>query len=323
MPDMLELPVPFIANQLAKGSVVPFLGAGANLYDPSYTLNGQSPKLLPSGKDLIDILVKRFGFPEGEERNLMRVSLYAELLAGSSELYGSLNQVFTDTYSVMPIHTMLATLPKTVANKGYPKPKLLIVTTNYDDLLEEAFRAADEPFDLVCYQINPADSGEPNVFYHYPDGKGAGIRINKANKYVEVSPEKSHVIFKIHGSIYRANTDLNSYVITEDDYIHYLARTDISNLVPRKISLRLQESHLLFLGYGLRDWNLRVLLYHIWSRALRRPRSWSIQLHPSNLDTALWKKNGVNVNSLPLKDFLEQLQSEIDKLPTIANGNVP
>ena len=34
--------------------------------------------------------------------------------------------------------------------RGYP-PELVIVTTNYDDALERAFRAANEPFDLVTY----------------------------------------------------------------------------------------------------------------------------------------------------------------------------
>ena len=40
------------------------------------------------------------------------------------------------------------------------------------------------------------------------------------------------MILKIHGAVDRVDAERDSYVITEDHYIDYLTRTDISNLMP-------------------------------------------------------------------------------------------
>ena len=40
------------------------------------------------------------------------------------------------------------------------------------------------------------------------------------------------MILKIHGAIDRLRPERDSYVITEDNYIDYLTRTDVSTLMP-------------------------------------------------------------------------------------------
>jgi hypothetical protein len=42
--------------------------------------------------------------------------------------------------------------------RAHDRPQLLLVTTNYDDLVERALAAADEPFDVVC-EANGARHG--------------------------------------------------------------------------------------------------------------------------------------------------------------------
>ena len=56
----------------------------------------------------------------------------------------------------------------------------------------------------------------------------------------------------------------DNYVITEDHYIDYLSRSPVESLVPIQILDKLRDSHCLFLGYTMRDWNLRVFLKRIW-----------------------------------------------------------
>jgi len=72
------------------------------------------------------------------------------------------------------------------------------------------------------------------------------------------------VILKIHGAVDRADDERDSFVITQDHYTAYLTRTDIASLIPVPLAAKLKKSHLLFLDYGLRDWNLRVILHRIW-----------------------------------------------------------
>ena len=81
----------------------------------------------------------------------------------------------------------------------------------------------------------------------------------------DLSLDDRSVILKIHGAVDRSSPDGedDSFVITEDHYIDYLTRTDLANLVPITLAAKLRRSHFLFLGYSLRDWNLRVILHRI------------------------------------------------------------
>ena len=53
-------------------------------------------------------------------------------------------------------------------------------------------------------------------------------------------------------------------MVTEDDYIDYLAHGDVGGAIPVALAAKLRRSHFLFLGYGMRDWNLRLVLDRIW-----------------------------------------------------------
>jgi hypothetical protein len=85
------------------------------------------------------------------------------------------------------------------------------------------------------------------------------------------------VILRLHGAVDRVGSEWDSFVITEDHYIDYLTRADISNLLPVTLAARLRRSHYLFLGYRLRDWNLRVILHRIWGQQRLTYKSWAIQ----------------------------------------------
>ena len=65
-------------------------------------------------------------------------------------------------------------------------------------------------------------------------------------------------------------------MITEDNYIDYLTRTDVSTLMPVTLGAKLRHSHFLFLGYSMRDWNLRVMPHRIWAEQSRSYKSWAI-----------------------------------------------
>ena len=86
------------------------------------------------------------------------------------------------------------------------------------------------------------------------------------------------MIVKIHGAVDRSGAEDDSYVITEDHYIDYLTRSDIASLLPVAVAAQAASvSHFLFLGYGMRDWNLRVILHRIWGAQTRNYASWAIQ----------------------------------------------
>src|SRR5262245_57326089 len=118
------------------------------------------------------------------------------------------------------------------------------------------------------------------------------------------------VIYKMHGSIERSPGAAEQYVITEDDYVDFLTRITKSAAIPNIFAEPFQTRPFLFLGYGLDDWNLRVVLNRI-EKELRRPgdiTSWAIETRLKPLAKALWQKRNVAVfDGLTLEAFVEQL----------------
>jgi len=74
---------------------------------------------------------------------------------------------------------------------------------------------------------------------------------------------------------------------------------------------KLKNSHLLFLGYGLRDWNMRVMLYRLWRQSKLLKKSWAIQLKPDPMDKTLWGKKDVEIIDVKLDEFIDELSSQL------------
>jgi hypothetical protein len=340
---------------IKEGDVVPFLGAGANLCARPAGEEFQIGKYLPSGAELAAYLARQLNlvtYREDEVRcphchkshktkvkvshmqDLLRVAQYVEVLHGDGPLYKHLHHVFGVDYPPTPLHTFLASLPATLREKQYP-PHLLIVTTNYDDVLERAFWNAGEAFDLVSYITMGPNRGrfvhsvlEPKKSVSagsggndsqeappvpWPANVDAHI-IRIPNEYGGLSLEQRSVILKIHGAVARASAEQSSFVITEDHYIDYLTRTDISRLLPVKLAEKLRHSHFLFFGYSLRDWNLRVILHRIWGDQELNYNSWAIQLNPEDLDKRFWTPRKVEIIGVDLADYISLLRDNINAL---------
>jgi hypothetical protein len=115
----------------------------------------------------------------------------------------------------------------------------------------------------------------------------------------------------MHGAVDRRQPSRDQYVITEDDYIDFLARMTKNKAIPAIFAEPFQTRHFLFLGYGLNDWNLRVVLNRI-EKDLRRPKSissWAIQYQPRPLEARFWQERGVEVYDQLLEEFVERIAS--------------
>ena len=301
-----------------EGRVVPLLGAGVNLCGRPEGMVWKygDPNHMPSGDELADFLADYFEFPSAGRPDLARVSQYAAVIQGSGPLYEELHQVFDKDYPPTSLHTFLAALPSVQHERLGAARYQLIVTTNYDDALERAFQAAGEPYDVVTYDAEGENRGK---FVHWSHD-GEPRLIERPNEYTGIPlrvpgqpPPRIErtVILKMHGAIDRTNPDRDSFVITEDHYIEYLARSDISNLVPVTIAARLRKSAFLFLGYRMRDWNLRVILHRIWGEQRLSYKSWAIQLDPEAIEQEFWSKRGVDILRVSLEDYVEGLREAV------------
>jgi hypothetical protein len=310
MPYELDAHYNSVIRGFIDGEVVPFFGAGVNLVGRPNGVGWQTGQYLPSGSELSNFLADNFDYPDKDKLDLVRVSQYISVMEGSGPLYRRLRRLFNADYPTTSLHQFFARLPSALKNKGYPPYPQLIVTTNYDDVMERAFREVDEPFDLVTFIAGGEQRGK---FMHF-DGN-QNILIEKPNEYLGLSLDQRPVILKIHGAVDRLNPAGDSFVITEDDYIDYLTRTDLSSLVPVTLAARLRNSHFLFLGYGLRDWNLRVILHRIWGEQTLTYKSWAIQLDPPYLEKKFWEKRDVDIIGIGLDEYIVELEKRLQEWP--------
>ena len=316
--DALDPHYRVVVRALQRGRVVPLLGAGANLCDRRTAGEQGEPRPwspggeLPSGSELSRWLSREFGYPSPDDWNLPRVSQYIDAIDGDGPLYESLREAFIGECNPSSLHRLLADLPTLLKARENDGRHQLIVTTNYDDAIERAFQQHDppEPFDLVVYLAGRRERGH---FIHTPPS-GEPRLIERPNEYRELSLRKRTVIMKVHGAVNRGDQDRDSFVITEDDYIDFLSRTNLSALVPAPILAAMFSSHFLFLGYSLHDWNLRVILHRIWSEQTHDYADWSIQ-HPVNpVEQRLWAKRSVDVQDIPLHEYVAELRARLTAL---------
>ena len=310
--EELERHYALVTRLLAESRVVPFLGAGANLCGRPLPGSWQDgAPFLPSGAELSNYLKRNW--EDCTETDLTRVAQWISEMGGSGDLFNSLHALFDRDYPPTHLHTFLAGLPAVMAQRCSAPRYQLIVTTNYDDLLEQAFIAAGEPFDLVTYVSDGSARGK---FRHTPPG-GDSRLIDIPNQYRDVATERRTVILKIHGAVTRRlpDGDGDSYVITEDHYIDYLTRTELANLVPVTLAAKLRKCHFLFLGYGLRDWNMRVILHRIAGEQGLKYKSWAIQRQPTELDQKFWERRDVDIIDVDLERYIQRLDARLRTAP--------
>ncbi|HET9287079.1 MAG TPA: BTAD domain-containing putative transcriptional regulator [Gaiella sp.] len=261
-----------IVKAIVAGRVVPVLG-------------------LDGGQDLAQQLALAFGYPADRPPDLARVSQYVATMNGSGPLYDELHRQFEAAADPQPVHRFLATLPPLLRDRGAPHQ--LVISTRYDLALERAFEMAGEEIDVVTYVATGPYRGK---FWHRPPGEEPRP-IDVPNTYAtELSLERRTVLLKLHGAVDPfPDREWESFVITEDDYIDYLGRSDLVSSVPVALAAHLRRSHFLFIGYEMVDWNLRLVMHRVWGDRPLAYRSWALDPEPTALEQAFWRRFDVDV----------------------------
>jgi SIR2-like protein len=296
-----------VARRLGAGSVVPFLGAGANLCERPANTDWQDEehRYLPSGAELAAYLAEPYGYPE-TDRDLLRVSQWVDMVSSPRTLVDELHTVFSRDYRPNKLHACLAELPSLLRRQGHQVCGQLVLTTNYDDVLERAFADANEPVDVVVYESR---QGEQRFVHLLSDGQR--VTIDSPATYREFALEERSVILKIHGDVERQDIERDTFVVTEDHYIDYLAGESVRALIPAYLMRRIRECDLLFLGYSMRDWNLRVILRQIWSEQGISTGGWSIQRAPSEIDRRFWARQRIEILDVPLENWVDAMRGHL------------
>jgi hypothetical protein len=310
---MAEPPYGEIADLLKTGQIIPFLGAGVNISGrpPGAVWDPQARNFLPTGSELSHFLAQKSNFPSTEDHeigDLAKVASYYVETSARRRLRERLHDIFDRDFSPCNIHNYLAEIAAVAP--------LLIVTTNYDDLTEQAFKKAGRPFDLVIHPTDRKDV-EASVLW-WKNGSDIPVGVPPNQLFIDL--KTTNVIYKMHGTVDRALQKWDSYVITEDDYVNFLSRMTNQTAIPSLFMRYFRTRNFLFLGYGLRDWNLRVVLRNLKNVSSAEPQaepaddiddelhSWAIQFQPSELEVELWNARRIKVYDVDINDFVEKLR---------------
>jgi hypothetical protein len=181
-------------------------------------------------------------------------------------------------------------------------PFKVIVTTNYDRLMEDALDAARKPYRTVVQPIAGFDPVE---------------MANLDDELVTLKAEGTLILYKIHGSFCdepeNGDRPADRLLITEEDYIEFLTVVSDEQMgIPPSIKTELSTSTLLFLGYGLEDWDFRTLFKATIERLGRHKifKSFAIQHQPMDFWVRFWERGDKNVTiyDVDLHEFAARLR---------------
>ena len=268
-----------VAGYIGEGSVVAILGSGANAVDRDAPWE-QGAGSLPDTAELARHLALRFRVGS-ETDDLARVSQHVSLTEGRVDLYRTLRELLVKAdHAPSSVHRFVARVPGRLRELGRESYQL-VVTTNYDTALERAFDAVHEPYDLAVFVATGEHRGR---FVHVPwwDPEGRGARpITVPNEYVDLPIDEDGelertVIVKLHGgpaNLGPSGPTAPRQLRRHRGRLHRLPDAESGeSLIPLQILDKIRESHFLFLGYRMRDWNLRVFLQRVWGEQQLRRR---------------------------------------------------
>jgi hypothetical protein len=313
-----EIPFGAIAHAFRDGSVIPFLGAAASF------AGAPSDAALPSGPVLGQIFADFIRYPGQANDPLSKIAEYGALgPAGRSLILSKIQSLFFDD---LPFNytCALTDFLRQLPDRLLPR---LWLTTNYDTLVERALETRQTPY-LALTQI-PLGSSRAGRFLcmsslSQPIGE-TETTLKELNERFETwngGPNDPVVVFKVHGTArLRRGGGINDYidsiVLGESDYVRDL-EADPNKKYPAKLLRRIRDSNLLFLGYSLQDWNLRVFLERLIRITPRnqqgRLRHWACRLmkEPDAVEEKFWDHRGVTMYSVPLDWFLAELLKEAE-----------
>jgi hypothetical protein len=202
----------------------------------------------------------------------------------------------------------------------------LVMTTNYDCHLETALRRAGRTFAVVI-QVTAGWSRSPITLLLRRPGEQTFTALHSRDLNLREFAGVT-LVYKLHGGFGEGLAqDIDTLVVTESDYIRFLASLASGALPPQSIVTHiLNGRRLLFLGYSLADWNLRVILHQL---SLRRPasravdKSWGVRMHVLPLEQAFWEKRDVVLYDMDLAEFVRHLRTRLEDVRSPALSPLP
>lgn len=266
-----------IIRKIKEGKVILFLGSGVNI-----ECKNSSGDRAPVGVELAKKI--RENFLPGEELpdNLQVVSACVETRESRRELHKYIYEYLSD---FKPCDDVINKIPKFIWDKIY--------TTNFDTLLEQAYRTAPDK----KQELRPLYSDRDSF-----DSITIGVEVP---------------YYKIHGCITKITVDQSPLILTAEDYAKFQENR-------KRLFRRLQEDFFehtfLFIGYSFLDEDFQKLFYEIQAdiKDIRDfPRCYAVAPKTPAAVVAYWDSKKIIILDHKASEFFALLESADYTSPTL------
>ncbi|HEX6749382.1 MAG TPA: SIR2 family protein [Longimicrobium sp.] len=256
-----------IARALVQGEAAFFVGAGLSASAGA-----------PLWSDVVSELRKRLN-PHTDETTPQLVAQFFRNQHGDHELFLLLRRLLNKGFEPTDVHRLLASLPHRV-----------IVTTNYDDLLERSLKQEGRTVHVIC------DDREIGLWSEAEDVQ----------------------VVKIHGNLDQAQ----SIILSAADYDRFLRRNPA---LQRKIHDLFSHRTIVFVGYSMRDWNIELIYNTVWHELEQmKRRAFMLTFEQDEHLVREWERRGMCVLRLDpsdrrgkdgaVSDILARIKNHVDQM---------
>lgn len=265
----MDIP-PHLTSLVREGRGVLLLGAGASLGSVDAT-----GRKAPTSRELGELLADKF--LGGAHRN-ESLSIVGEYAISEADLV-TVQAFIRDQFSGLKPTAAHALLPA-FTWRG-------LATTNYDQLIEDAYRASSGPLQ------------RPRVWLK------DGDRIDDVRR-----DAAAVLLLKLHGCISLTDDADLPLILTPDQYLTHRRRRE---RLFRQFDEWASEFSVIFIGHSLGDADLRQLINDVGERIPSRPHFYAVLKNADEIVRRRWEAKRLTVIQGTFLEFLESLDSSIPR----------
>lgn len=263
---------------------------------------------------------------------LLSVASFYSYTQRATTVLNRLQSVFANVKAPTPTHELVACMAAHYMKQ--PSADYLIVTTNYDCLIENALDSVAVPFCAIA--VNKEDSKVDVRFsgsaqtYLGLDGRrysemltALSGKLLPDNFYIQKA-KPLVIVYKMHGCLYIPTPGRDSIILSDEDYVGFLRRNGPTNaMLPAHAKRLMDGKSFLFLGYSFSDWDVRG-----WYQLLDNQRSQTapdhaVTYHLDPYESGYFQAAGINVVVTQLNRFAERIREYAPSEAPCAVSNAP
>jgi hypothetical protein len=247
---------------------------------------------------------------------LTSLASYYEERRGREKLWKLLSGVMSRKERPTETHRLFARAAQHHLNRGIAKD-YLIITTNYDSLMEIALNEFKVPYIVLTTKRK-----DPKVIMRCSSlvtQQEDLMKLSDCYYPIDFSlddkPQKLVVIYKIHGCLSKESEfSKEGLVISDNDYVDFVSQMSKLGVIPAHVSDLMLEKPMWFLGYSLSDWNVRSIYETIKSKCNpdgKKLKDYSVMYSVGIFESLFFEKNDITILQASLNEFVAQIMKHL------------